>query len=456
MRNVAISLMELNQQIKKAVKENISACWIIAEISDLKINYSGHCYLELVQKDEDSDQVVARSKAAIWSSFFRMINPYFESTTGQALRAGLKIMIKVTAEFHELYGMNLSVTDIEPTYTVGEMALRRQKIIQQLQDEGVFEMNKELGFPYLLRKIAVISSLTAAGFEDFTDQLLNNPAGYRFYCKLFPAVMQGAEAEESIVAALENIYRYENFFDAVVIIRGGGSKIDLSCFDSYRLAYHITQFPLPVITGIGHEQDDSVVDLVAHTRLKTPTAVAAFLIDHMAELDGNLQLVQEQILQKASEIVDETLDYIHNRAKDLQLFLTRVASNEETNLLALKHKLAVGVNNSIYRLKIDINKCETQITHTAKRSIERNKSEMQYFLTSLDKTVHFSIDKNKSALDLYSRQISQLDPQVLLKKGYSVTFKDGRIISDSDEANEGELIETILYKGKLVSQIKTK
>lgn len=454
MKITPVTLLELNQQIKKAVKENIESCWITAEISELKVNYSGHCYIELIQKDETSDQVVARSRATIWSSHFRMIKPYFESTTGQELAAGLAVMIRVSAEFHELYGMSLNIIDIEPTFTVGELVIRRQKIIEKLTEEGVVGMNKDLEFPYLCQKIAVISSATAAGYEDFTDQLENNTTGFKLYTKLFPAVMQGNDAEDSIIKALERIYEYEGFFDAVVIIRGGGSKSDLGCFDNYRVAYHVAQFPLPVITGIGHEQDDSVTDLVAYIRLKTPTAVAAFLIDKMSELDGELQSLQEQIFQISSSIIDEHKDSIHHKAKDLQLFVSRFSSAEGSGLLSFQHRLATLSQGVLFRLQMETGKTETLITQKAKSVLIKDNSELQYISSLLKKAIHNQIGSGKSVIGVYERQIRQLDPLTLLKKGYSITKAKGKVITNSIEANEGELIETILYEGKLVSQIK--
>jgi exodeoxyribonuclease VII large subunit len=454
MENKALTLLELNQNIRKVVKEHTTTCWIIAEINELKVNYSGHCYLELIQKDENSDQIVARSKATIWASFFRMIKPYFESTTGQSLNSGLRIMVKVTAEFHELYGISLNITDIEPTYTVGELAIRRQKIIQQLYDEGVIDMNKELQFPYLCHKIAVISSASAAGYEDFTDQLLNNQTGYKFYVKLFPAAMQGADAEESIISALEKIYEYEHFFDVVVIIRGGGSKTDLGCFDNYRLAYYITQFPLPVITGIGHEQDDSVTDIVAHTRLKTPTAVASFLIDQMEEHDGNLQLLQEQFFQKTTEITDENKDYIYQKARDLQLILTRLTSVNKTELIALQHKMELEVRNAIFKLRLAISKKEASLSQIIKNAIAKDNFELLKLKSLIQKSVLYCMDSNRTQIDRYARQIYQLDPNRLLKRGYSVTMKNGKLLTNSNDTVDGDIVETILFEGKLISKIK--
>jgi exodeoxyribonuclease VII large subunit len=288
--NEAIKLSELNGLVRKVVTDAFpEKIWVIGEISEMKINRNGHCYLNLIEKDEATDTVVAQARATIWSYTFRMLRPYFETTTGQILIEGLKVLVNVSVEFHELYGYSLNIQDIDPTYTLGDMARRRREIIARLTDEGVLDMNKEVEFPLAPQKIAVISSETAAGYRDFTDHLLNNPAGYIFYPKLFPAVMQGSQTEISVIEALDHIYEYEDLFDVVVIIRGGGSQIDLSCFDNYNLAYHITQFPLPVITGIGHEKDNTIVDLVAHTRLKTPTAVAEFLIGEVAGFDQQIE-----------------------------------------------------------------------------------------------------------------------------------------------------------------------
>jgi exodeoxyribonuclease VII large subunit len=339
MNSEPITLLELNQRIKKTIKENIDSCWILGEISEIKVNFSGHCYLELIQKDESGDQIVARSKATIWAAKYRMIKPYFETTTGQSLNVGFKILVKVSVDYHEIYGLSLNINDIEPTYTVGELAIRKQRIIERLQNEGVFDMNKEMEFPFLCQKIAVISSETAAGYEDFVHQMKNNPSGYKFTIKLFSAVMQGEEAERSIIHAMEQIYKYESFFDVVVIIRGGGSQADLNCFNNYSIAYHITQFPLPVLTGIGHEQDDSIADMVAHTRLKTPTAVASYILDSVAFIDEKLQEVRDQILQIIKSKVENKKNMLALIARDFQLIVSGCVSKESSRLADLQHLL---------------------------------------------------------------------------------------------------------------------
>ena len=451
-----ISLLELNQHIKKLVKDNKQKYWIVAEISELKVNYSGHCYLELIQKDEKDDQIIARSRATIWSSTYRMVKAYFETTTNQPLTEGLSVMIKVTIDFHEVYGLSLNVLDIEPSFTVGELAVRKQKIIRQLTEEGVIEMNRELLLPAPCQRIAVISSKTAAGFEDFTDQLLQNSYGYRFYMKLFPAVMQGAEAEKSIIGALERIYRYADHFDAVVIIRGGGSQADLSCFNNYWLAYHITQFPLPVLTGIGHEQDDSVTDLVAHTRLKTPTAAAAFLIDRMAELDSELQYVQQQIAEIASETLRKYLEELSENAADLQNAVIEHVRYRSNQLTGFQHKLNLSVKRELFREHINLNRLSNTMDTSGKAMLRQNKQELEHAAYLLKSSSRHFISDNARRLEFAGERTTYLDPKQVLKRGYSITLKDNKAMKNADTLRDDDVIETILFRGKVKSIVKNK
>lgn len=284
MEEQTISLYELNNLVKQALRRHLpDTYWIEAELSDVRSNYSGHCYLEFVQKDASGNTLIAKARGTIWSNVYKMLKPYFEEETGQAFASGIKVRVCVSVEFHELYGHSLTVVDIDPTYTVGDMVRKRREILRRLEEEGVLDLNKELDFPMLPQRIAVISSATAAGYGDFCNQLERNPYGLVFYLKLFPAIMQGERVEESIIAALDRIYAEMEHWDAVVIIRGGGATSDLSGFDSYDLAANCAQFPLPIITGIGHERDDTVIDSVVHTRVKTPTAAAEFLISCMYE-----------------------------------------------------------------------------------------------------------------------------------------------------------------------------
>ncbi|MEE1233690.1 MAG: exodeoxyribonuclease VII large subunit, partial [Phocaeicola sp.] len=290
MEKQVLSLYELNGLVRRSIQACLpDEYWVQAELSDVRSNYSGHCYLELVQKDPKSNSLVAKARGMIWSNVFFRLKSYFEEETGQAFVSGIKVLVKVTVGFHELYGFSLTIIDIDPTYTLGDMARRRKEILNRLDAEGILTLNKELDFPELPQRIAVISSATAAGYGDFCNQLENNIYGFQFFTRLFPAVMQGDKVESSIIAALDAINAEIDNWDAVVIIRGGGATSDLSGFDTYDLAANCAQFPLPIITGIGHERDDTVLDMISHTRVKTPTAAAEFLIARFAEVAGRLE-----------------------------------------------------------------------------------------------------------------------------------------------------------------------
>jgi exodeoxyribonuclease VII large subunit len=286
----AISLTELQDHIQQALDKSLKPhYWVTAEINEIKVNQTKHCYLVLVEKEEGETLPKAKVAATIWEYSFRLIRAHFESSTGQSLAAGMKVMVKVAVQYHPLYGLSVNIVDIDPAYTVGRIAMQRHNTIAQLEDDGVFHMNHELPFPELPQRIAVISSEQAAGYEDFLHHLCENDYGYAFHVTLFPSLMQGEKAAQNIIAALDRINEDKDAFDAVAIIRGGGAVADLMCFDDDALAAHVAQFPLPVLTGIGHNKDESVVDMVAHQALKTPTAVADFLIDCLIAEDALLE-----------------------------------------------------------------------------------------------------------------------------------------------------------------------
>jgi exodeoxyribonuclease VII large subunit len=450
---VPLNLLELNQKIKSLIKEGLNTYWLQAEISELKVNYSGHCYLEFVQKDESSDRIIARSRAVIWATSYRMIKPYFETTTGKSFGEGIKVMVKASVEFHEVYGLTLIITDIEPTYTVGETALRRQKVLEKLKSEGVIDMNKELPFPILPRRIAVISSKTAAGYGDFMDQLQQNQAGFRFYIKLFPAAMQGNEAESSIIKQLDRIFRWADKFDVVAIIRGGGSQVDLDCFNNYWLAYHLTQFPLPVITGIGHEQDDSVADIVAHTRLKTPTAVAEFLIACMAEAQNNLHDVERQITDLAAEFLQQA----SIKLRDAGFILQHTAQRQvikENKQLAMLHSLFISSSKShLNRNRLKIERTAFLLRHHGKLSISNVSNILIIYFNILKSNLRNTFGHSNQLLEHYAKRADLGNPLQILERGYSLTFLKGKIVKDSEILSAGDEIETIYHKGKSRSTI---
>lgn len=300
-----ITLYSLNNLVRNAVADAMpSRYWVTGELSEVRETAAGHCYIELVQRDETTDETVAKARGTVWSRIYSLLRPYFLEQTGQPFAAGLKVLLQVTVSFHELYGYSLDVCDIEPSYTIGDIARRRQLIIKRLTDEGVIGLNKELDLPLLPQRIAVISSATAAGYGDFCDQLLGNRYGFVFYPHLFPAPMQGSASEQGIIEALNSIASNIDLWDAVVIIRGGGATSDLGCFDTYDLANNCAQFPLPIITGIGHLRDESLLDIVAHTSAKTPTAAAELFIHAMLANEAALTELQESIAAAITGCID--------------------------------------------------------------------------------------------------------------------------------------------------------
>ena len=295
MQNDQLTLRQLNLMVQDAIEMQLpDEYWVEAELSECR-ERSGHCYMELIEKDEQTNTPVARASAKCWRQTWQMVSPYFERTTGQPLRAGLKVLLRVYAQFHEAYGFSWIVTDIDPTYTLGDMARKRQEIIRQLKEEGVFDLQRELHIPLFAKRIAVISAAGAAGYGDFCRQLEENSYGFRFEITLFPAIMQGEQVELSVINALNNIYERINDFDVVCILRGGGATADLSGFDTLALAENVAQFPLPIITGIGHDRDESILDMVSNTRVKTPTAAAALLIDNLKQVLERLNVAQQRL-----------------------------------------------------------------------------------------------------------------------------------------------------------------
>lgn len=410
MSQQVLSLFELNRFVKQALHNHLpDTYWVQAELSDVRSNSSGHCYLEFVQKDTGGNHLIAKARGSIWSNIFKMLKPYFEQETGQQFASGIKVLVQVSVEFHELYGYSLTVLDIDPTYTLGDMARRRREIILRLEEEGVLTMNKELDMPLAPQRIAVISSATAAGYGDFCDQLRNNPYGLSFQTKLFPAVMQGERVEESIISALESVYQELDEWDVVVLIRGGGATSDLSGFDTYNLAANCAQFPLPIITGIGHERDETVLDIVAHTRVKTPTAAAEYLIGRLYETALKLEDHASRVVNK----VEERLNWEHTR-----------------------------LNRLSERIPMNVRMC-LQAGHYAVKGIQHR----------IDVALQERLLKEKHRLQLLEHQVRTASPEHLLKRGYSITLLDGRAVTDISMLKEGDVVTTRYAKGESQSVI---
>ncbi len=430
--------------------------WVIGEISELKQNYSGHCYLELIEKQTDEIKIKARIRAVIWSSRYGFIKSFFENSTGETLREGLKILVKGKIEYHELYGLSLVITDIDPSFTMGEMAARRMQIIRRLEEEGVFGMNRELEIPIVPQRVAVISSRTAAGYSDFMDQLRTNNYGYVFYTALFEAVMQGSETEQSIINAMNKIALSAELFDVVVIIRGGGSQTDLSWFDNYNIAYYVTQFPLPVITGIGHEKDLSVTDMVACRPLKTPTAVASFLVECINNTENHLLEMGSDIKTLTLGIIDEYKERIE-RSKNIISPLTRIMISD--------------FRRSLSDMSLEILNLGKDKINIARLLLAGHKSKLESSTISFNsnKDIHIKtlrsgivvktgdlLRHNKEKVLAMGANLSILDPANILKRGYTITSYNGKIIKDYELLSIDDTIETKFSIGKIFSKVTGK
>ena len=429
----SITLSELTSQIQFTLRDVFSeAVWVRAEISEYREHPNGHCYLELVEKDPRSDNFTAKIKANIWNNTLRMLKPYFEQTTGEKLKAGLKVLVAVTVEFHGVYGLSLNIKDIDPKFTLGDMAARKLQILKQLEEEGVIDMNRELELAKLPRRIAVISSPTAAGYDDFCNQLFNDVNHFAFYLKLFPAIMQGDQAELSIIEALDKIYNHIDLFDVVVIIRGGGATTDLACFDTYELAANCAQFPLPVIAGIGHQRDSSIVDRVAYQSVKTPTAAAEFLIDRM--------------LEASSEVNEIFNDIQFNLQKKLQKENNRLTDARWRLKHALQNK-TLGRRNQIDRQKMRLQSALINIQHKQKNKLLL----VEKFQIQIRNRVKMIIQAQNNKLSLMERSIEAHSPAFLLKHGYTITTLHGKRINSVKDVRKGDELRTWLHDGAIDS-----
>ena len=408
-----LSLYDLNALVRRSLEQCLpDEYWVQAELSDVRTNSTGHCYLEFIQKDPRSNNLIAKARGTIWANVYRLLKPYFEESTGQAFASGIKVLVQVTVSFHELYGYSLTVQDIDPTYTLGDMARRRREILKQLEEEGVLTLNKELEMPVLPQRIAVVSSPTAAGYGDFCHQLKNNSRGFFFHTELFPALMQGDRVEESVLSALDAILNRQEDFDAVVIIRGGGATSDLSGFDTYLLAAACAQFPLPIITGIGHERDDTVLDSVAHTRVKTPTAAAEYLINCMDLAADELEVLISQLHESVrSRLTEEHRKLISYRNRIPSAVVRRV-SDAKLALLTTRKDISLAVQTSLSR--------------------------------------------QRHRLELLQQRLADASPEKILARGYSITLKDGKVVKNAAMLNEEDEIITRFYRGEVASVISCK
>lgn len=409
MKDTPYTLYELNAIIRSAISDAFpETCWVIAEIAECKCNQRGHCYLDLVEKE--NDKTIAQMRAVVWAYEYRRLGQKFEGAAGESLKPGMRVMLLVAVSFHEVYGLSFNVKDIDPTYTLGEMARKKREVIERLKREGLIDLNRELPLPLVPQKIAVISSPTAAGYGDFFEHLDNNPHGFKFIHVLFPALMQGEEAERSVLSALSKIKRRGHHFDVVVITRGGGSATDLSCFDSYALASQVARFPLPVITGIGHEKDDTVVDMVAHTRMKTPTAVAEFLITGVRSFEERILEIQNRLLMYTERLLKDERHKLQGMAQKLAFMPLRTVTISQNRLVLLQRDL----ENRVKQL----------------------------------------IQSEDGKLVNSEQAVRLLDPANVLRRGYSITHLNGKTVKDASLVKRGDVIKTRVHSGEITSIVE--
>ncbi len=428
-----LSLYELNSMVRDVISMSLpDSYWVEAELSEAREGYGGHCYMELIEKDERSNTPIAKAHASCWRNRWMLIKPHFERVTGQRIHAGMKVLLKVHAQFHENYGFSWIVDDIDPNYTMGDMARKRLEIINTLKEEGVFDLQKELSLPMFCQRIAVISSATAAGYGDFCNQLADNDYGLQFKTRLFPATMQGEGVEQSVIAALDHINDEWEEWDCVVIIRGGGATSDLSGFDTLALAENVANFPLPIITGIGHERDESVLDMISFQRVKTPTAAAAYLVQHLTAAYTRVMDAQDTII-----------NYVKHRLQVERLRLDKLSNTIPVQFSLVKTRQGARLDRLMNRLTSEVQ----QKISSAQRKIEILSQNISPVLEKKMLTEHHR-------LQMLEQRIKSQDPELLLRRGYSITLKDGKSVRDAASLQSGDSIETKFAKGTVHSLVK--
>jgi len=422
-----ITLHDYLASIANVINQTFSTPrWVVAELTDVRVAGNGHCYMTLIEKDPRRGTTLATVRGIIWANRWWLIRDTFLQQTGEQFRSGLKVMILVQATMHEQYGLSLNVVDVDPTYTLGEMARRRLEIIRQLEQDGVIDMNRELPFPTLPQRIAVISASGAAGYGDFMKQLQNNPLGLQFYCHLFEATMQGQQTEASVIEALDRIAAVQELFDVVVIIRGGGATVDLASFDSYPLAQNVANFPLPVITGIGHERDQTVLDRVAHTSVKTPTAAAALLIDAMTDQLQRLEELQQTLLEGTQGRMEREQQRVQQLANAVRGTHTRLVQ-QTSQLDMMSQRIALVARQRIQR---DLDRLDQATQHLVPFTQHR-------------------IEHERERLGLIEQTIQMAQPDNILRRGFSITRQNGHAVKSAAEVPEGAKLSIQLADGTL-------
>lgn len=420
-----LTLLQLNNLVRQTLEYSMPECyWVEAEVSECRES-GGHCYMELIQKDEYSNTPVARALARCWRNTWNSVRPRFEKTTGMSLHPGLKVLLKVKAQFHEAYGFSWIINDIDPNYTMGDMARRRQEIINILKQEGVFDLNKQLSVPMFALRIAVISSATAAGYGDFCNQLADNEYGFAFHTRLFQAIMQGEQVEESVIAALDAINECIDDFDVVVIIRGGGGTSDLSGFDTLLLAENVANFPLPIITGIGHDRDESILDMISCVRVKTPTAAAAYLIDNLVDT-----------LDRINDASHRIVDAVRGRLETEKMRMSRIQS-----FLPMAFSLKMTKEeNRLQQMSVRLQSVISQVLTIERRRVDAAEERIPLVVAN-------RLEREGYRLEMLEQRTNAVDPIHILRRGYSIALHDGVAVKHPDELKKGDSLSIVMANG---------
>lgn len=453
LRPETLSLYELNATIRATLQHTMSDTYrVVAEISELRVASNGHCYLELVQKEAQGHSIVAKARAMIWRNVYVATSLAFERATGQSLAVGIKVLVEVKVDFHELYGYSLQVVGIDPSYTLGDLAQRRRAIIRQLEEDGVIDLNKELVLPRIIRRVAVVSSSTAAGFGDFCNQL--EQSSFDFEVKLFQAVMQGDRVEASVIEALNTIAAEADRWDVVVIIRGGGATTDLHGFDNYLLAANVAQFPLPVLTGIGHERDDTIVDMVAHTRLKTPTAVAAYLIESRQGEAEQLLTLQQRLAEAVSRQLVTCSRQVDEASARLRLAATRLVAQKRQDYARLLHRYELAATRSVNSERERLYRLSARVEMAVQRRLQLSTQQLEAYPQRLRLAVDHLLQQQRVRHEQVVRALRLAGPDRILALGFSITYHKGKPVRNASELREGDELVTRMYQGEVKSIVK--
>lgn len=425
-----MTLLELNSLVSEVLENAMPRqYWVEAELSDVN-ERRGHLFAELVEKDESSNTPVARASAKCWASTWYSLKRTFERITGEQLRTGMKVLLKVYVQFHPAYGFSWIITDIDPTFTLGDLAKRRMEIIAQLKAEGIFDMQKQLSLPMFCQHIAVISSATAAGYGDFCNHLHNNPYGFFFQTTLFHAVMQGEQIESSVIDALNRIFEADEEYDCVVIIRGGGATSDMSGFDTLNLAENVANFPIPIITGIGHERDECILDMISYHRVKTPTAAADFLLSHLENTSRTIDNLADRLARSAARYLETERVRMKGISSKIPILFSMVKASQ-TNRIEILSK---------------------RIENALRQKTEQENHRLQMLQQTIEMGAKQAIEKERHRLSLLAQKALSLDPEIILKRGYSITLSGGKVVTDASKVMKGEILETRLANGTVLSK----